>query len=250
MLCKHDIGNNLDKDDVMRITKMGLALTIVMVLFSLTAEVSASKQISLNQTLYLDGKNPDLLNKIVVIDPGHGGSDTGAIGPSGVKEKDITLAISKELKSLLEKDGTKVILTRSKDQDVYSSFASAAQELQARVDIANEASADLFISVHVDAYDDKNEGGTTTYYFDKTDDDDQLARCVENSLNSQLHLSDRGDRIGDLYVLRNTNMPAVLTEVAYISNPLEEKLVQVSSFRKKAAIGIYNGIKNYFASTV
>lgn len=193
-------------------------------------------------------KNLSLFDKVIVVDPGHGGSDTGAIGPSGVKEKDVTLAISQELKSLLEKDGIKVILTRTKDQDVYGAFASPNQELQARVDIANKAHADLFISVHVDAYDDKSAGGTTTYYFDKTDQDDQLARCVENSLNSQLHLIDRGDRSNDLYVLENTNMPAVLTEVAYISNPLEEKLVQASSFRKKAAVGIYNGIKNYFSS--
>jgi N-acetylmuramoyl-L-alanine amidase len=233
----------------MRTTKMGLVLTILVALFSLTANVSAAKQINLNQNFYPNGKSPTLLNKTIVVDPGHGGSDTGAIGPNGVKEKDITLAISKELKPLLEKGGAKVILTRSKDQDVYDLFASPEQELQARTDIANKAGADLFISVHVDACDDKTVGGTTTYYFDKTDGDNQLARSVENSLNFQLHLSDRGNRDEDLYVLKNTTMPAVLTEVAYISNPSEEKLVQLSSFRKKAALGMYNGIKNYFAST-
>lgn len=233
----------------MRTTRMGLVLTIVMVLCSLAADVSAARQFNSNQLFQLDVKSTNLRNKIVVIDPGHGGSDAGAIGPSGVREKDITLAISQELKALLEKDGIKVILTRSKDQDVYGSFASEEQELQARVDVANSANADIFISVHVDAYEDKGVGGTTTYYFDKTDADDRFARYVENSLNSQLHLSDRGEQSGDLYVLRNTNMPAVLAEVAYISNPVEEKLVQASSFRKKAAVGLYNGIKNYFIST-
>lgn len=227
-------------------TKMGLVLAIFTVLLSLTADVSASKQIKLNQAFHLEGKSTKLLNKIVVIDPGHGGSDVGAIGPNGVKEKDMTLAISQELKSLLEKEGSRVILTRSKDQDVYGQFASSEQELQARVDIANNAGADIFISVHLDAFDDKSVGGTTTYYFDKTEEDNLLARSIENSLNYQLHLNDRGDQSNELYVLKNTNMPAVLTEVAYISNPLEEKLVQTGSFRKKAAVGIYNGVKNYF----
>lgn len=127
-------------------------------------------------------------------------------------------------------------------------LASPSQELQARVDIANRIGADLFISVHMDAYDDQNVGGTTTYYFNKSDEDNQLAACVENSLNSQLHLNNRGNQTGDLYVLQNTNMPAVLTEVAYLSNPLEEKLVQNSAFRKKAAVGIYDGIKHYFST--
>ncbi|MBC8014571.1 MAG: N-acetylmuramoyl-L-alanine amidase [Sporomusaceae bacterium] len=232
----------------MRIAKLGLVLMMMIVLVSLTADVSAAKQANSNQAFYLNVKNLKLFDKIIVIDPGHGGSDTGAIGPSGVKEKDITLAISQELKSLLNKDGIKVILTRTKDQDVYSSLASPSQELQARVDIANKASADLFISVHVDAYDDKEAGGTTTYYFDKTGQDDQLARSVGKGLNSQLNLMDRGHQSNDFYVLENTNMPAVLTEVAYISNPLEEKLIQTSAFRKKAAVGIYNGIKDYYAS--
>lgn len=232
----------------MRTGKFGLVAIMIIVLFSLTANASAAKRTNSNQAFYLDVNNLKLFDKVIVIDPGHGGSDTGAIGPSGVKEKDITLAISQELKSLLDKDGIKVILTRTKDRDVYSSVASPSQELQARVDIANKASADLFISVHVDAYEDKEEGGTTTYYFDKTGQDNQLARCVDKSLNSQLQLFNRGHRSNDLYVLENTNMPAVLTEVAYISNPLEEKLVQTSSFRKKAAVGIYNGIKDYFAS--
>lgn len=232
----------------MQMMKKGLILTLFMFLFSLTADVSASKQISLEQFFPLNGKNPNLRNKIVVVDPGHGGSDVGAIGPSGVKEKDITLPISLELKSLLEKDGVKVVLTRTKDKDVYGPFASGEQELQARVDIANRAGADLFVSIHVDAYDDKNIGGTTTYYFGQTAENNQLALAVENSLNSQLHLNDRGTRSDDLYVLKNTNMPAVLTEVAYLSNPLEEKLVQVPLFRKKAAAGIYNGIKEYFSS--
>lgn len=232
----------------MRMMKKGIILTLFMFLFSLTTGASASKQINLEQFFPPNGKNPNLRNKIVVIDPGHGGSDAGAIGPSGVKEKDITLLISRELKSLLEKDGIKVILTRTKDRDVYGPFALDEQELQARVDIANQAGADLFVSIHMDAYDDKNIGGTTTYYFGQTAGNNPLALAVENSLNSQLHLNDRGTRNGDLYVLKNTNMPAVLTEVAYLSNPLEEKLVQVPAFRKKAAAGIYNGIRKYFSS--
>lgn len=232
----------------MRKTIIHLILAVAMALFPITVDATAPQQPISNHIFHLDMNGLALFDKIIAIDPGHGGSDTGAIGPSGVKEKDVTLAIGQDLKSLLEKDGIQVIMTRKTDQDVYGSYASPTQELQARVDIADKANADLFISIHVDACNDKDVGGTTTYYFDKTDEDDQLARYVENGLNAQLHLNDRGDRSDHLYVLEKTDMPAVLAEVGYISNPIEEKLVQDSSFRQKAALGIYNGIKNYFSS--
>jgi len=246
----------------MRITAIGVLLAAALIFYPVVTEASTMRQTYPNPILYLNRgtgvitRSPitaqpaigaTLFGRVIVIDPGHGGSDCGAVGPDGVKEKDITLAISKELKILLEQDGTKVIMTRGADLDVCGPFSPATQELQARVDIANKANAYLFVSVHIDSFDSPEARGTTTYYFKKTEQDDQLARCVENGLKAQLHLQDRGDRSSALYVLENTNMPAVLTEVAYLSNPVEEQLCQANSFRKKAAMGIYLGIKNYFA---
>ena len=178
-----------------------------------------------------------------MVDPGHGGSDTGAIGPNQVTEKDVTLTIARELRKLLSSGGATVIMTRTTDCDVAYAGASDSEELQARVDIANKAKADLFISIHADASADY-ASGTTTYFCENSND--YLARLVQGSLVEQLKLYDRGFQPNDYYVLEGTNMPAILTEAAFLSNTKEEKLLGNRSFDKKVAQGIYNGVRQYF----
>jgi N-acetylmuramoyl-L-alanine amidase len=184
-----------------------------------------------------------LKGKVIVVDPGHGGSDAGAIGPSNILEKNVTLAIARDLQQLLSDGGATVVMTRTSDKAVANEEASDIEELQARADIANQANADLFISIHADSF-AEHESGTTTYFW--ADSNDDLARFVQDSMVSQLKLYDRGYQSSDFYVLKNTNMPAILTEAAFISNPKEEKLLANRNFNHKVAIGIYNGIKKYF----
>jgi N-acetylmuramoyl-L-alanine amidase len=184
-----------------------------------------------------------LKGRVIVVDPGHGGSDAGAIGPSNLLEKNVTLAIARDLQQLLSDGGATVIMTRTSDKDVANGDASDIEELQARADVANQANADLFISIHADSF-AEYETGTTTYFCAGSNDD--LARFVQDSMVSQLKLYDRGSQSSDFYVLKNTNMPAILTEAAFISNPKEEKLLANRNFNQKVAIGIYNGIKRYF----
>ena len=189
--------------------------------------------------------NAMLRGKTIVIDPGHGGDDTGAIGSSNLMEKTVTLAIGKELQSLLISSGAKVIMTRTTDKSVAYTGASDKEELAARVAIANNANADLFVSIHTDAYSGQ-AGGTTTYVYDSQNTG--LAPLVQANLVSQLKLNDRGVQQSDYYVLKNTTMPAILTEAAFITNAREEKLLMNRGFDKKVAIGIYNGINQYFGS--
>lgn len=184
-----------------------------------------------------------LNGKIIVVDPGHGGNDAGAIGPNNIVEKNVTLAIAHDLQELLSKDGATVIMTRTSDRNVANGEASDIEELQARANIANQANADLFISIHTDSF--AEEGSGTTTYF-SSGSDSSLAHFVQSSMVSQLKLYDRGSLPSDYYVLRHTNMPAILTEAAFISNPEEEKLLAKRDFKKKVAAGIYNGIKQYF----
>lgn len=227
-----------------------LAFFLLLVFSVMPASAQASGlegwgQALLNQLPYGNGQKNTaaLAGKVIVVDPGHGGSDTGAIGPNRVQEKEVTLNIAKELKHLLSSSGATVIMTRNSDKDVNHPEASDAEELQARVDIANGTDADIFVSIHADAY-AGYAGGTTTYFYYGSDD--QLARSVQQGMVDQLKLTDRGAQPNDYYLLQHTRMPAVLTEVAYISNPKEEKLLNNRTFNKKAALGIYNGIKNYF----
>lgn len=191
---------------------------------------------------YQDQKS-SLQGKIVVIDPGHGGSDTGAIGPHNVREKDVVLAISKELRNLLAGSGATVIMTRMTDTDVAYAGASDKEELAARVAIANDANADLFVSIHANASDD-GAGGTTTYAYDT--ETNRLAPLVQTNLVTQLNLYNRGVQQEDFYVLKNTNMPSILTEAAFITESREERLLTNRNFDKQVALGIYNGIKQYF----
>jgi N-acetylmuramoyl-L-alanine amidase len=187
-----------------------------------------------------------LRGKTIVVDPGHGGSDPGAVGKSGFTEKEVTLAISTELQKLLEASQAKVVMTRTTDRDVHSKQASDVQELQSRVNIANSARADVFVSIHIDSFTDATASGTTTYFYSKSKRDALLASQIQQSMVNQLGLLNRGFHENNFYVLKHTTIPAVLAEVAFISNPTEENLLQRTDFVKKAAYGIFSGIKGYF----
>lgn len=191
----------------------------------------------------------ELKKKTVVIDPGHGGSDTGAIGLNGVREKDVTLAVGLELRQLLAAAGAKVLMTRTTDRDVAFIGATDVQELAARSAIANKAGADLFISLHADAFADHAARGSTIYYFPKTNADELLAESIQYQLSQSEGLFDRGSQENDFYVLDHTEMPSALVEMAFISNPDEEKLLRSKAFQKKAALGIYKGLLTYFRKT-
>ncbi|MDO4177773.1 MAG: N-acetylmuramoyl-L-alanine amidase [Phascolarctobacterium sp.] len=184
--------------------------------------------------------------KTIVIDPGHGGSDPGAIGASGLKEKDVTLPIAKLLKQELENMGAKVYMSRTTDVDVCKPGASDRDELQARVNAAEKNNCDAFISLHINASTNKSVGGFSTYYYPKTDYDLKLARSIQNKLAKNFSLNDLGVREAGFYVIKRSSMPAVLCEMLFISNAKEEKLLQNSWFRKKSARMIAEGIENYF----
>ncbi|MEA1924911.1 MAG: N-acetylmuramoyl-L-alanine amidase [Candidatus Altiarchaeota archaeon] len=176
---------------------------------------------------------------VVVLDPGHGGKDPGAVGPTGLQEKDVALQVALKTKSLLEASGITVILTRSTDTYV---------SLSERVNIANNANADLFVSIHCNAFTDPSAHGTETWYSSSAPDPDKakkLAEFVQSELLSQLGLRDRGVKKNGFYVIKYTDMPSCLAELAFISNPNEEVLLADPSFQQKAARGIYEGIMDY-----
>ncbi|MBP2652319.1 MAG: amiC 3 [Firmicutes bacterium] len=186
-----------------------------------------------------------LLNKTIAIDPGHGGCDPGATGPTGIREKDNTLAISLLLRDRLERNGAVTVMTRDADKEVSSPNASSEEELGARVDIANEANADIFISIHNDAFTNNTASGTTTYHYGDAEST-KLASYVQKCLTEELGTKDRGARFASFYVIRYTDMPAILVEVAFISNPEEEMLLASVDGRCKAAESIFLGIVKYF----
>lgn len=186
-----------------------------------------------------------LLGKIICLDPGHGGDDPGALGPSGTLEKDNTLTICLLLRDILESNGATVILTRDTDRRVASQDSPASEELKARVEIATDSHADIFISIHNDSFTSNTAMGTTTFHYGDPESI-KLAGLIQKNLVDELGTKDRGSRFASFYLIRYTKMPAILVEVAFISNPEEEVLLSSTDGRIKIAESIFQGITNYF----
>ncbi|MGE5592907.1 MAG: N-acetylmuramoyl-L-alanine amidase [Betaproteobacteria bacterium] len=179
-----------------------------------------------------------LYQKTIAVDPGHGGTDPGAIGSTGLQEKAVTLDIAKRLAAMLEEAGAKAVLTRADDVSVF---------LPERVKIAADARADAFVSVHANAGRTDEPAGTETLFCSNVPMSSRLAQHVQASLVKEIGRLDRGTRERpDLYVIREAKMPSCLVEVLFMSNLTEELLLIDPAFREKAARGIANGVWNYF----
>ncbi|HZG59659.1 MAG TPA: SH3 domain-containing protein [Anoxybacillus sp.] len=181
-----------------------------------------------------------LKGKKIIVDAGHGGHDTGAIGPTGLREKDVTLDTALLLKAELEKAGAIVKLTRS--TDVFL-------ELAERTMISNGSDFDAFVSIHADSYSSTSKGSTT--YFNTSVNfngpkSKQMAQYVQKHLVAQLGTYNRGYREQEFYVNRKNELPSILVELAFVSNPKEEGLLKTKAFRQKAAVGIRKGLEEYF----
>ncbi len=192
-----------------------------------------------------------LKGKIICIDPGHGGTDVGAIGHMGGKdvyEKNITLSIALPLRDMLTSAGAKVVMTRDTDKDVYGPWADADPELQARCDIANEAHADAFVSIHIDSFSNSSVDGTTAYYNAKSSKDLLLAQMMHQATMNSLSIPDRGVKSNDFYVNVYTTMPSVLMEMGFITNDHRVKMLTSSWGPRGIAQSLFNGLVNYFAA--
>ena len=217
----------------------------------------------------------------IVLDAGHGGHDTGTIGPGGLQEKELALDICKRLGELIEKRlGAEVVYTRSDDTFV---------PLERRTEIANEIKADLFLSIHANSSPSPTSSGVETYFLnfttsreamevaarenassqrtvyelrdllqkiavqDKVEESRQFAARIQQSLyttasRSNSRVRDRGVRTAPFVVLIGASMPSVLAEVGFISNPRDEALFKRPDFRQKIAEALYQGLSRYAAT--
>jgi len=184
-------------------------------------------------------------SRLIVLDPGHGGSDSGA-QQNGLTEKLVALDASQRLRALLAARGWTVKMTREADTDVFAPNDSARDELQARCDFANAAGASLFISIHVNSFTSSDLNGTTTYYYKAQDR--ALADAVHRRLiAAELGTADDGVRKANFYVIRHTAMPAILIETAFMSNPEDAALLRSPAFLQKIASAVADGVGDYAA---
>lgn len=187
-------------------------------------------------------------NKIITIDPGHGGSDSGAIGPNGYTEKEGAFAISQKVASILNQSGAKVVMTRDSDVDVYGPNASARNELQARVDVGNRVNSDIFVSIHCNAFVNPAANGTQTFYYGSSYQGQRLAQNIQEKMIEANGLRDRGISTCNFYVVKHSYMPAVLIETAFITNYDEEALLSDDEWQTTMAKAIAEGINEYFSN--
>jgi len=183
--------------------------------------------------------------KTIVIDPGHGGIyDRGVVHKgSGVAESPINLAVSLELKQILEKQGHNVILTREAESQEYREIQP---ELRRRVDLAASSNADILISIHVNQYPDSSCSGAQTFYNASNDESKRLALLIQEELIKLDPNNHRKALSKDLFILRESEVPSALVEVGFISNPNDRQKLQDPSYQQELAKAIAAGIRRYF----
>jgi len=195
-------------------------------------------------------------NKVIVVDPGHGGIDPGSKGANGVIEEEITLAVSQKLSTVLGQAGAIVIMTRESDIDLSdadggSLLTRKRQDLSRRVELANKNNADAFISVHVNSFKSgPAEHGAQTFYQPGSEEGGKLAASIQLELVRMLGNTSRQAKAVDYYTTRNAKMPSVIVEIGFISNPQEAKLMCDTVYQGKIAYVMYSGMVKYFAENV
>lgn len=211
------------------VMKIALLLSLILLLIILLCNINNIKNILSNVYIWKD-------RTIIVIDPGHGGDDPGA-NHGDIYEKDINLSVAKKVESLLQDSDYKVIMTRDKDEAV---------DLKKRAMIANDKEADVFISIHCNDLKNGQADGIETYYYsDEETNSVKLAKVIQNQLVIDTGAKDRGTRTADLSVIRNTTMPAVLTEIGFLSDENEQEKLLSEDYQEKVAEAIANGLTNY-----
>ncbi|TWI57924.1 N-acetylmuramoyl-L-alanine amidase [Halalkalibacter nanhaiisediminis] len=174
----------------------------------------------------------------IVVDPGHGGKDPGTAG-NGLHEKDITLGVSLELERLLKDAGAKPMMTRRDDQFI---------ELNDRAKFANDAQADLFISIHVNSSTATSANGTETWWNSThaSKESEALAKSINHRLVQELGMTDRGGKAGNFLVIRATKMTGVLVELGFLTNSNDAQKMKAADYNQKVAKSILKGIEDYY----
>jgi len=230
--------------------KKGFLCTVIIAFFLL---------IGLNSVLALNREFPTtswaVANRVIVVDPGHGGIDPGAVGYNGVKEKDIVLQVGKRLQKLLNQAGARVIMTRNSDTDFGtpgsgSLLTRKREDLSKRVQLANKNKADLYLSIHVNAIPSSRWRGAQTFYQRNRTESKQLAEAIQSEMVRILGNTRRVAKPEDFFTTRNTKMTSVIIEIGFISNPAEAKLLTDPAYQRKLVYAIYSGLVKYYTQEI
>ncbi|TCO74974.1 N-acetylmuramoyl-L-alanine amidase CwlD [Marinisporobacter balticus] len=192
------------------------------------------------------------LDKVIIIDAGHGGIDGGTVGENGSIESHVNLEIALKLRELLEQEGAIVLLTREDNVGLYSDTGTIRnkknEDLKNRKKLREESNGDIFISIHMNSFQETKYYGAQTFYPKNSDESKRLAERIQEELIRVLDNDNKrvAKEKSDIYLLKTCSIPTVLVECGFLSNPMEEKLFQDPKYQEKVAWSMYIGILRYF----
>lgn len=192
-----------------------------------------------------------LSGKTIVIDPGHGGVDGGAVGKDKTLEKDIALAVAKKTRDFLQQSGALVYLTREKDKDLAKEDTKGlsrrkAEDIRKRLKFIHDKEADFFVTLHLNALPSNKWSGAQTFYYSKYDKSKHLATMIQSEIIRNLENTTRKPlAINGVYLLKYAEVPGSLVEIGFLSNEHEREHLKKESYQRKIAGSIYEGILRY-----
>lgn len=195
-----------------------------------------------------------ITNKIIGIDPGHGGVDPGAVSKNGVKEDEINLKIALKLKRFIEQSGGIAVLTRDSDRGLYTEKSTTlrqmkTEDLKNRKELISNSTCEVFLTIHLNSFTRSKYYGAQTFYNGDFEESKKLAYIIQDELknildNENLRIPAHRD---DVYLLQDMTIPTVLIEAGFLSNEEEERLLVTAEYQEKIAWSIYAGIMKYFS---
>ncbi|MFD1363569.1 N-acetylmuramoyl-L-alanine amidase CwlD [Lentibacillus salinarum] len=192
-----------------------------------------------------------LSGKTIVIDPGHGGADGGAVGKDDTLEKDIALAVAKKTRDFLQQSGALIYLTREDDKDLAVEDTKGlsrrkAEDIRKRLQFIHDKDADLFITLHLNALSSEKWHGAQTFYHPKEEKSKHLAEVVQAEITRNLDNTTRSSlALNNVYLLKHAEVPGALIEIGFLSNEQEREQLKQDAYQKKMAGSIYEGIMRY-----
>ena len=232
---------------VLFIRKRTLSICIFFIIVALIVLKYIHYRFAVKEVSYLP-----ITNKIIGIDPGHGGVDLGGRRIIKKLEDEINLEIALKLKRLVEQSGGIVIMTREEDKGLYTDKSTTLREkktedLLNRKALIEEAECQLFVSIHMNSFTNTRYYGSQTFYYDGNIENEKLASIIQEELKTVLDKENsRAAAIrDDVYLIKELQIPSVLVEAGFLSNPEEERLLQTEEYQEKIAWAIYVGIMKY-----
>ena len=219
-------------------------IELILVMLTLAGLVMVSKKLE----KYVNSDKVEKKEYTVVLDAGHGSSDSGKVGINGVLEKDINLSISKKTKKYLEEKGIRVVMTRDKDESLAEGENGnrKVQDMKARVKRINDTKPDLAVSIHQNSYHEESIHGAQVFYYEHSESGEKDARILQEALLAVDPDNTRQVKANTTYyLLKRTEVPILIVECGFLSNQSEADLLLTEDYQSKLAHAIYLGILSY-----